>query len=162
MVDTRSPEQRRRIMQSVAQRDTGPELAVRKMVHALGYRFRLHSKDLPGRPDIVLRRHRKAIFVHGCYWHGHACKKGNLPKSKLDYWRPKIEGNKARDRRSLQALRALGWRALVVWQCEIRNPVQLGRRLHRFLESPTQSDRQKVASAISSRRPRRRSIERVS
>jgi len=118
MVDTRTPEQRRRIMQSVRQKDTGPELKVRRALHALGYRFRLHPKTLVGRPDIVFPSRKKAIFVHGCFWHGHECSKGRLPASRLDYWGPKIAGNKERDGRAVSELERAGWLCFAVWQCE--------------------------------------------
>jgi DNA mismatch endonuclease, patch repair protein len=133
-MDTRTPEQRSRIMRSVGTQDTGPELVVRKVVHGLGLRFRLHGKTLPGRPDLVLPRHRAVVFVHGCFWHGHGCPKGKLPKSKLDYWTAKIERNRARDASCVRALRASGWRVLTVWQCETRDLRALRRRLVRFLK----------------------------
>jgi len=94
MSDTRTPDQRRRIMQSVKTKNTGPELAVRKALHAEGYRFRLHRRDLPGSPDVVFPGRNKVIFIHGCFWHGHACKKGAAPKSRLEYWGPKIQGRR--------------------------------------------------------------------
>lgn len=139
VVDTRTPEQRRRIMQSVKTKDTGPEVAVRKILFAMGYRYRLHGKDLPGKPDIVLPGRRKAIFVHGCYWHGHECSKGKLAKSRADYWAPKIETNRARDARNLQDLQALGWKTLVVWQCELSETERLGRRLKAFVQGIAKS-----------------------
>lgn len=135
-MDTRTPEQRRRIMQSVKQKNTKPELVVRQVLHRLGYRFRLHRKNLPGRPDIVLPRHRKAIFVHGCFWHWHGCPKGQLPKSRLDYWLPKLEGNVKRDRTKIEQLESLGWDVLVVWQCETRDLEELAVRLEAFVGKP--------------------------
>ena len=93
-------------------------MIVRRILHRLGFRYRLHRRDLPGSPDIVFTSRRKVIFVHGCYWHGHDCRKGRLPKSRLDYWQPKIEANMKRDSRRLAELRALGWDSLIVWQCE--------------------------------------------
>jgi DNA mismatch endonuclease (patch repair protein) len=135
MADTRTPEQRRRIMQSVRQKDTGPELTVRRLAHGLGFRFRLHRRDLPGRPDLVFPGRRKAVFVNGCFWHGHdGCSKGRLPKSRRDYWVPKIARNKERDAAAVERLKAAGWRVLTVWQCETRNPAALARRLRNFLE----------------------------
>lgn len=122
MADTRTPDQRRRIMQSVGVRDTGPERTVRSVLHRAGFRFRLHRRDLPGKPDIVLPAKRLVVFVHGCFWHGHGCSKGKLPKSRLDYWGPKIAANAARDKRSVRALTKLGWRSLTVWQCELADP----------------------------------------
>ena len=133
MADTRSKDQRTRIMKSVGTRDTGPELIVRRRLHRLGYRFRLHAEELPGTPDIVFRRKRKAIFVHGCFWHGHGCAKGRLPKSRVDYWGPKIEANRTRDRRDAEALEAEGWKTLTVWQCETRDEAALDRVLTSFL-----------------------------
>jgi DNA mismatch endonuclease (patch repair protein) len=134
MADTRTPEQRRRIMQSVKTRDTGPELTVRRIVYRLGYRYRLNAKNLPGRPDIVLPGRMKAIFVHGCFWHGHCCRKGRAPKSRLDYWKPKLKTNKKRDAAQLRALTQLGWSVLTVWQCETTDPEALRSRLSIFLE----------------------------
>ena len=141
MTDTRTPEQRRRIMQSVGTKNTGPELAVRKLLHGLGYRFRLHRRDLPGKPDIVLPGRRKVIMVHGCYWHGHDCKKGRLSKSHTDYWGPKIEANRRRDTEKEEALKRLGWTVTTVWQCEIADIELLGQRLAAFLGPSTKSDR---------------------
>lgn len=135
-MDTRTPEQRRRIMQSVKQKNTKPELVVRQVLHRLGYRFRLHRKDLPGCPDIVLPRHRKAIFVHGCFWHWHGCPKGQLPKSRLDYWLPKLQGNVNRDRTKIEQIESLGWNVLRVWQCEIGNLDELAVRLEAFVSKP--------------------------
>lgn len=133
-MDTRRPEQRRRIMQAVKSKNTGPELRVRRVLHALGYRFRLHRKDLPGRPDIVLPKHRKAIFVHGCFWHAHGCSKGQPPKSRLDYWLPKLEANVNRDRAKLAQIESLGWKTLVVWQCETVDIDALAARLQAFVD----------------------------
>ena len=127
MADTRTPAQRSRIMKSVGTAHTGPELAVRRVLHKLGYRFRLHGRDLPGRPDIVLPRFKTVVFVHGCFWHGHKCSKGRPPKSRKDYWIPKIRGNRARDRRNLKALDVLGWKHIIVWQCETSDIASLRR-----------------------------------
>lgn len=135
-MDTRTPEQRRRIMQSVAQKNTGPEIVVRRIAHALGYRFRLHRKDLPGRPDLVFPGRRKVVFVHGCFWHGHGCPKGRLPKSRPEFWVPKIEGNKARDLRAEQALVDLGWETLTLWQCETKTREVIEAKLREFLGPP--------------------------
>lgn len=135
MPDTRTPETRRRIMQSVGTQNTGPEMIVRRLLHKAGYRYRLHRRSLPGTPDIVFPAKRKVIFVNGCYWHGHRCSKGRLPKSRLDYWGPKIEKNKARDRRNVAALRRLGWKALTVWQCQTKDLDRLRARLVDFLDA---------------------------
>lgn len=135
-MDTRTPEQRRRIMQAVRSKDTGPEMKVRRLLHAMGYRFRLHRKDLPGKPDIVLPKYRKAIFVHGCFWHAHGCPKGRPPKSRLEYWLPKLEQNAKRDRTKIEQLESKGWKALVVWQCETRDADMLAERLKAFVDDP--------------------------
>lgn len=136
-MDTRSPEQRRRIMQAVKTKNTGPELLLRRALFAAGYRFRLHRKDLPGRPDIVFPGRRKAIFVHGCFWHGHNCTKGRASKSRTEYWGPKLEANKARDAKNLRDLEAIGWEAVVVWQCELGNMDNVTSRLGTFLGQPS-------------------------
>lgn len=129
MTDTRSAEQRRRIMQAVQTAHTKPEMIVRKMLHAHGYRYRLHPKNLPGKPDIVFPSRRKALLIHGCFWHGHGCSKGQLPKSRLEYWAPKIEQNQKRDVKNSAALRHQGCDVAVVWECELRNPDDVMRRL---------------------------------
>jgi DNA mismatch endonuclease (patch repair protein) len=129
MADTRTPDQRRRIMQSVGTKHTGPETKVRRTLHALGFRFRLHRKDLPGSPDIVLPKWRVAIFVHGCFWHGHGCAKGQPPKSRPDYWLPKIEANRARDRRNEKQLREQTWEVLTIWQCQITDDGTIAEQL---------------------------------
>jgi len=121
-------------MQAVKSKNTGPERIVRSLLHAMGYRFRLHRKDLPGKPDIVLPSRKKAIFVHGCFWHWHGCQKGRLPKSRLDYWLPKFEENVKRDRTKIAQLESLGWQTLVVWQCETKNLEALASRLQEFVD----------------------------
>lgn len=136
MTDTRSTEQRRRIMQSVKRRDTGPEMAVRHLLYRAGYRYRLHVKGLPGSPDVVFTSRRKVVFVHGCYWHGHGCRKGKLPKSRLDYWDEKIAANRARDARKESELQAGGWQVMSVWQCEIADMETLEQKLRSFLGEP--------------------------
>jgi DNA mismatch endonuclease (patch repair protein) len=120
-------------MAAVGTAHTGPEWIVRRLLHANGYRYRLHAKALPGKPDIVFPSRRKAIFVHGCFWHGHGCSKGRQPKSRLEYWGPKLEANKARDDRDVEELRARGWAVMTVWQCETKEPAPLLRRLTDFL-----------------------------
>ncbi|MFT3857387.1 MAG: DNA mismatch endonuclease Vsr [Aquabacterium sp.] len=135
-MDRLTPERRRRLMQKVKGKDTKPEKLVRSWLHALGYRFRLHRTDLPGTPDIVFPSRKLAIFVHGCFWHGHGCKIGQLPKSRMDYWGPKIEANRARDLRKEAALEAEGWKTAVVWQCELSNRDSLVERLRRLLDHP--------------------------
>src|SRR5579875_2196251 len=111
-MDTRTPEQRSYIMRSVGTRNTGPELVVRRLLHRMGFRFGLHRKDLPGKPDIVLPKHKAVVFVHGCFWHGHNCSKGRLPKTRLDFWVPKIQRNRSRDAESVRLLKKSGWRVL--------------------------------------------------
>ena len=121
------------MMAAVPQANTKPELIVRRMVHALGYRFRLHRRDLPGRPDIVLPRLKKVIFVHGCFWHRHGCRRTTTPESNMEFWQTKFADNKKRDRRVIRELRWLGWVALVVWECQTQRPTWLIGRLERFL-----------------------------
>jgi DNA mismatch endonuclease (patch repair protein) len=122
-------------MQAVKSRNTVPELIVRKLVHALGYRFRLHRADLPGKPDLVFPSKRKVVFVHGCFWHGHNCKRGaRAPKQNADYWRRKITRNVERDATNLAALQAEGWSAEVIWECEIRENEELAIRLQSYLQ----------------------------
>jgi DNA mismatch endonuclease, patch repair protein len=112
---------RSRMMSGIRGKDTKPEIIVRKALHKAGYRFRLHRKDLPGNPDIVLPKYRTVIFVHGCFWHGHMCKNFKWPKTRPEFWREKIEGNIERDKRDIAALEALGWNVKVIWECEIRS-----------------------------------------
>ncbi|MEQ5786831.1 DNA mismatch endonuclease Vsr [Erythrobacter sp. NFXS35] len=107
-------------MASVSGKDTKPEMIVRRRLHRLGFRYRLHRRDLPGSPDLVFPTRRKVVFVHGCYWHGHGCRWGKLPKSNQIYWRSKIEANRDRDSRNIADLRKMGWSSLVVWQCALR------------------------------------------
>jgi DNA mismatch endonuclease (patch repair protein) len=122
-------------MSRIGSKHTKPELVVRSLLHRLGYRFRLHRNDLPGRPDIVFIGRRKAIFVHGCFWHGHGCKIGKLPKSNLAFWAPKIERNRSRDRENRSKLERIGWAVEEVWQCEIKDIQSLEVRLRLFLGS---------------------------
>jgi len=133
-MDNLTAEQRSKQMSLVRSRDTKPELLVRRAVHALGYRYRLHRTDLPGKPDLVFSSRKKVIFVHGCFWHGHKCKLGRMPKSSLEYWRNKIATNKARDRRTLRRLRKLDWECLTVWECSLHDECWLAERIKRFLE----------------------------
>jgi DNA mismatch endonuclease (patch repair protein) len=134
MADCFTPQERSRNMSRVKGRDTKPELLVRSIVHRLGYRFRLHGKSLPGRPDIVLPRHRKIIFVHGCFWHGHAgCRRAARPSTNREFWDRKIDGNVARDVANVKALRHAGWKVLVVWQCATKDRERLEKILRKFL-----------------------------
>jgi DNA mismatch endonuclease, patch repair protein len=133
-MDTFTPAERSAVMRRVAGKNTGPEMAVRSMVHRLGFRFALHRRDLPGNPDLAFPCRGSVIFVHGCFWHGHACRAGrNRPSSHQAYWIPKLDRNKARDIANRRRLRSLGWRVLTVWECELKNPERLRRRLARFL-----------------------------
>ena len=141
MVDTRTAKQRSRIMSRIRGKDTRPEMRVRRIVYGLGYRYRLHRKDLPGQPDLALAGRRKVIFVHGCFWHQHeGCRRGQLPKSNLKYWGPKLEENKRRDLANQLRLKDMGWEALVVWECETKNIFSLQARIEDFLENSGQSN----------------------
>lgn len=128
---------RSRTMRAVRGRDTGPERTLRRLLHGLGYRFRLHRAGLPGTPDLVFPARRKAVFVHGCFWHGHDCKRGaRAPKRNADYWRAKIARNVARDATQQAALAAAGWESLVVWECALKEPEALLRAVAAFLGPP--------------------------
>lgn len=120
MTDVHSPERRSRNMQAIRHKDTKPELLVRRLLHGQGFRFRLHRKDLPGSPDLVMPKYRAVIFVHGCFWHGHDCYLFKLPESRRDFWLTKINSNRERDSRATQALLAAGWRVLTVWECALK------------------------------------------
>ena len=120
-------------MRAIRSKDTQPELRVRSLVLKLGYRFLLHRKELPGKPDLVFVSRRKVIFVHGCFWHSHGCKAAHIPKSNQEYWVPKLERNKTRDTNNMKALEAQDWQALVVWECEARDGGGLKKHLKRFL-----------------------------
>lgn len=122
MVDTLSPAERSERMARIKGRDTKPEIWVRRALHAFGYRFRLHRRDLPGRPDIVLPKYRTVVFVHGCFWHAHTCQKGRIPGTRSAFWEAKFEGNEKRDARNMRALRAAGWRVLTIWECGLSKP----------------------------------------
>ena len=126
--------QRRENMRRITSKDSIPELIVRRLVHRLGYRYRLHDHTLPGRPDLVFPRRRKIIFLHGCFWHAHTrCKLAHTPATHQEYWQPKLDRNKARDRAHLRALKELGWDVLIIWECELTNTVLLGDRIRGFL-----------------------------
>ncbi len=121
MVDVVSAGKRSQMMSGIRGRDTGPEIRVRRLLHSSGLRFRLHRRDLPGTPDIVLPRHRVVVFVHGCFWHFHAgCRLAKVPGSRPEFWRAKLLSNRARDTLAVKALEAMGWRVLVVWECWLR------------------------------------------
>lgn len=127
-------------MRRIRSKDTGPELVVRKLLRDLGFTgYRIHRKDLPGKPDIAFVGRRKAVMIHGCFWHGHDCKVGSRkPKSNLDYWLPKIERNRKRDAAHLDELEQLSWAVLTVWECELREPSSLAEKLSSFLSEPSE------------------------
>jgi len=125
---------RRRTMQAVKSKDTMPELIVRRLLHAKGYRYRLHNEALPGCPDLIFPARRKIIFIHGCFWHGHNCQRGSrVPKTNTEYWTNKVARNRSRDLRARQELRIRGWKILYVWECELTNPAAILKRLCKFL-----------------------------
>src|SRR5215211_6762502 len=136
MPDVFTPEERSRIMAKVKGANTTPEKTVRSLIHRMGYRFRLHVKELPGKPDIVLPRHKKIILIHGCFWHQHeGCSQAARPTSNTDYWNNKLDRNMIRDNGNMQRLEYLGWNVLVLWECEIKNQDLLLERLTSFLSS---------------------------
>ena len=138
MTDTVYAATRSRIMSSVPQRDTQPELKVRSLLHRLGYRFRVAKRNLPGRPDIVLTRYRSVIFVHGCFWHQHAgCRRAAKPNSNAEYWLKKLNRNVQRDIQNARNLKQLGWRVLVIWECELRDLERVETRIHDFFQYRT-------------------------
>ena len=133
-MDKLSAERRSANMRQIRSKNTTPELLLRRMLHRLGYRFRLHRKDLPGKPDLVFPSRRKTIFVHGCFWHQHpACREGRVPGTRLEYWAPKLAGNRQRDEAAQSALQEQGWQFLVVWECELRDTASALRTVKRFL-----------------------------
>ncbi|UXW31869.1 very short patch repair endonuclease [Xanthomonas oryzae] len=136
MVDSVSPARRSEIMGRVRSRDTVPEMLVRRLTHALGYRYRLHGKDLPGKPDLVFRSRRKVIFVHGCFWHRHpGCALARLPKSREDFWLPKLEANRQRDLKTENVLQVKGWTVLTIWECELGDIDKLKNKIKEFLDA---------------------------
>jgi len=137
MTDIFSKEKRSEIMSKIGPKDSKPEIIVRKIVHSLSYRFRLHRKDLPGNPDLVFPKYKKAIFVHGCFWHGHKrCQRGKLPATNTTFWEEKISGNVKRDKSNFNKLRRLGWKYLVIWQCDLKesNKENLKRKINNFFK----------------------------
>lgn len=136
-MDTVSPEQRSRNMSKIRGKDTALELKIRSLLHNLGYRYRLHRKDLPGTPDLVFPGRKSVMFIHGCFWHGHTCARAALPTSNRQFWETKIGRNKERDGRALEQLLEDGWKVLTVWQCETRDEDALRERLVRFLGAGT-------------------------
>lgn len=135
MPDIFAPEKRHEIMQNVKTKNTAPEIKLRSLLHKNGFRFRVNRKDLPGKPDIVLPKYRAVIFVHGCFWHGHDCPRGQRPQTNADFWNQKIDRNAIRDKSDVSLLESLGWRVLIVWECEIKkkNEEVLLSRVKEFL-----------------------------
>ncbi|MDL1981718.1 MAG: very short patch repair endonuclease [Deltaproteobacteria bacterium] len=134
MTDVFSQEKRSWIMSRVKGRDTKPEILVRSFIFRMGFRFRLHRRDLPGTPDIALPRHGKVIFVHGCFWHGHKrCPRSKRPTTNENFWNNKLDGNIKRDKRYRRELRQMGWKVLIIWECETKSPEKLLQKLERFL-----------------------------
>ena len=139
MTDVFTKAKRHEIMASIKAHDTKPEKAVRSIIHRMGFRFSLYRKDLPGKPDIVLPRHDKVVFVHGCFWHGHTnCRKSTIPATNTEFWTDKITKNKIRDMKVKRQLRQAGWQVLVVWECEITRTETLIKKLKKFLEKETE------------------------
>lgn len=133
-MDKLSKERRSANMSRIRSKDTCPEITLRKLIHGLGYRFRLHRRDLPGKPDLAFPSQKKAIFVHGCFWHQHpGCREGRVPGSRLEYWVPKLSRNQQRDKAVQAALKEQGWRSLVVWECELKDTAAALKRVRRFL-----------------------------
>lgn len=124
---------RSRIMKSIPQKNTKPELIVRKLLHSMGYRFRLHQRNLPGRPDIVMHRHHAIVEVHGCFWHQHGCSVSNIPRTRKDYWLPKLARNVERDEANRVLLASMGWRVMTIWECETKSLPQLAKKLKKFV-----------------------------
>lgn len=136
-MDTLTPEQRSERMSRVRSKDTKPELKVRRLVHSLGYRYRLHATRLPGCPDLVFGTRRKAIFVHGCFWHRHDdCPLCRMPKSRLRFWKAKLNANRQRDLANQAKLTEMGWELMILWECEVGNTDELASRIHAFLGEP--------------------------
>jgi len=136
VVDSLTPKERSEIMARVRAKDTRPEMAVRRLIFALGFRYRLHERKLPGCPDLVFRSRRKVIFVHGCFWHRHTnCALARIPKSRVDFWTAKLEGNRQRDERNKRALTREGWKVLIIWECQIADAARLEARIRRFLDA---------------------------
>lgn len=140
-MDRLSSDVRSKLMGRIRSKDTAPELAVRRILFAAGYRYRLHDARLPGRPDLVFSRRRKAVFVHGCFWHQHEnCRDAYLPATRVEYWLPKLQRNIDRDRENRSEIAALGWTSIVVWECETGDEAALRCRLARFLGPPRLTD----------------------
>jgi len=135
-MDTLSPKERSERMGRVKGKDTKPELVVRRLVHRLGFRYRLHAENLPGKPDLVVVGKKKLIFVHGCFWHRHrGCARCRMPKSRLEFWKPKLEENRKRDLRNQRSLRKAGWRIHLIWECQLADREKLENRILEFLNA---------------------------
>jgi DNA mismatch endonuclease (patch repair protein) len=138
MADTLSPSERSKRMALVRGKSTKPEMLVRRLVHGMGYRYRLHAADLPGKPDLVFRRRKRVIFVHGCFWHRHpdpACKLARLPRSREEFWVAKLSSNRVRDLAQVEALENSGWRVLTIWECQLKEVPELKENIRMFLEA---------------------------
>jgi len=133
MADVFSKKKRSEVMSKIRSKDTKPEMQIRKGLHALGFRYRLHDKKLPGKPDIVLPRFKTAIQVRGCFWHGHDCIDGHIPKTRKEYWEPKLKANAARDKKNDQRLKEMGWHLIVVWECQCMSNKTLNKQLSRII-----------------------------
>ncbi len=132
--DTRTPKQRSERRSRIRNTDTKPEMVVRCLVHSMGFRYRLHAKELPGRPDLAFRPRKKVIFVHGCFWHQHGCNQYRMPRSRQNFWLPKLEKNKDRDKKTYLQLKTLDWKYLVIWECQLKDIVRLRQRIKKFLK----------------------------
>jgi DNA mismatch endonuclease (patch repair protein) len=152
-MDILSPERRSSLMARIKAKDTHPEMVVRRIVFGLGRRYRLHSRALPGAPDLVLARDRKIIFVHGCFWHQHAhCTVARMPKSRMGYWRPKLEGNRLRDTKNVRRLRRSGWSVLIIRECQLSDMQRTATRLAEFLQERKTKQRSEVTHTRASKR----------
>ncbi|MGD0888777.1 MAG: DNA mismatch endonuclease Vsr [Acidobacteriaceae bacterium] len=137
MTDTLSRKARSERMALIHNKDTKPEMTVRKLIHRLGYRYRLHSQSLPGKPDLIFPSRNKVIFVHGCFWHRHqdsSCRLARMPKSRLGFWRPKLERNRLRDGENIKKLGVMGWKPLIIWECQLTNLALLSEQVRSFLD----------------------------
>lgn len=137
MADKLSKERRSENMQKIRSKDMKPEMAIRKLVHSLGYRYRLHGKILPGKPDLVFASRKKVIFVNGCFWHQHkkaGCSDARLPKSNLDFWLPKLERTQQRDKEHIKTLKEMGWKVLIIWECQIKDINHIKKKIIKFLD----------------------------
>jgi len=152
-MDKLDPTRRSENMRRIRSKDMKPELVVRSLAHQLGFRFRLHRRELPGSPDLVFPRHRKIVFVHGCFWHQHSgCREGRVPNTRKEYWEPKLARNRERDNANLAALGQAGWSTLVIWECETNNTEALATRLRSFLDLATSARRRSGRAVASGRK----------